>query len=477
MAVLGSRQDNQKNTHKIVTDNGLPEVATRVDDPNAQIILDDILDDLQLPHIVVSTLNSSTSGIGAGGNFTGTGEDVSQYSEITVNLFGSPEVAPGSLFVEFSPDGTNWDVSIPYTLAGPQSFVPLPVRVVLPFFRVRYVNGGTVLTAFRLTTVFHRVSAKMLTRVVNQSIDENEPVENVRSVQMGKSPDGPYTNLPATGTVASQSSNVLLLANASFNANGPIISTRGYLAVSASGKASHTSAVGGIQFQWFADEAGTRALGTTTFTYTNVGNLSSIQVPVKGPWFRFVWVNSGTNQTSFELVTTLLVTAPPADVLPINSTITGSNAASIVKAQITGLQENGSYADTALSNSASLKVAIADRPSEVRNRTRVIIPVNRTALVAGGTTLYTVTGGKILYISSFSFSQLNDSTSVGQWRLQDSATVRSGFIMAPRSGAVPDSATSASPTLPEPMPFTTNVNVVEVSGSIEIAGFLIGYEE
>ena len=33
MAALGSRQDNQKNTHKIITDNGLPEVATRVDDP------------------------------------------------------------------------------------------------------------------------------------------------------------------------------------------------------------------------------------------------------------------------------------------------------------------------------------------------------------------------------------------------------------------------------------------------------------
>jgi thymidine phosphorylase len=43
MASLGSRHDNQKNTHKLITDNGLVEVATRVDDPVTHEKLDSVI--------------------------------------------------------------------------------------------------------------------------------------------------------------------------------------------------------------------------------------------------------------------------------------------------------------------------------------------------------------------------------------------------------------------------------------------------
>jgi hypothetical protein len=88
-----------------------------------------------------------------------------------------------------------------------------------------------------------------------------------------------------------------------------------------------------------------------------------------------------------------------------------------------------------------------------------------------------VTAGKILYIESFLLSQLNDSVSVGEWHLRDDTTVRIGFITAPRSGSVPGEAALLLPQLPEPMPFNTNVNLIEISGSIEVSGFMIGYEE
>lgn len=420
--------------------------------------------------------NSSSTPLGAAASFVGTTDDVSAYPENTINLYGEPAIAPGTLFFEYSPDGINWDVSVSYALAGPQSFVPLPLRNVLTFFRVRYINGATPLTAFRLTTTVHFQPPKMLTRVVNQSIDENEPVEMVRNINAGKSPDGPYTNLPATGVVSSQSTNAPLGIGGIF-LGSQIVSTLGYLAASVSVISNVSSAVDGLEFLWYADLAGTRPLGMTTFTYGNAPDLTSVQVPVKGPYFRIRYTNNAIAQTSFELVTSLIITAPPPDVLPISSTITGNNAAQIVKANIVGQQENGIYANSKLSNSSSQMVAIADRPSEVRGRTRVVIPLNRTALVAGGTDIYTVTIGKILYISAFSFSALNDSIAVGEWRLRDNAAVRAAYIMAPRAGAVPDAAASSSPTLPEPMPFSTSVNLIEITGSIEVSGFLIGYEE
>lgn len=428
--------------------------------------------------IVISDGNTTSTPLAPSASFTGTCEDVRKYSEITVNLFGAPTVAAGQLFFEFGPSCANLDVSVPYTLTGPTAFVPLPLRVVLPFFRVRYINGGTNLTTLRLTTSYHWQTSKHITRVINQSIDENEPVEMVRSIQGGKSPDGPYTNLPATGVVASQSTNALLGIGGVFNASGTIVSTLGYLAASVSVKSNFNSAAQGLEFQWFADLAGARSLGMTSFTYGSAPNLTSVQVPIKGPYYRVKYTNGASAQTTFELVSSLLVTAPPADVLPISSTITGNNAASIVKAHVTGLTESGAYSDVALSNSSSLKVAIADRPSEVRSRTRVIIPVNRTVVPAGATTLYTVTGGKTLYISAFAFSMTNNNNAAfGEWRLRDSTTVRAGYLMPPRTGGTPASSASTSPTLPEPMPFSTNVNVILITGTVEIAGFLIGYEE
>jgi hypothetical protein len=426
--------------------------------------------------IVASSSNSTTAALGSGASFIGPAEDIRQYAEATVNLYGAPTIAPGTLFFEYSPDGVNWDVSVPYALAGPQSFVPLPLRTVLPYFRVRYVNGGTALTAFRLTTVYHWQSAKTITRVINQTIDSNEPVENVRAFIGGQSPDGPFTNLPSSGMVSSQSTNAPLGIGVVFTS--AIVSTTGFVAASVAVKSNVNSAANGLVFSFYADLAGTRLLKTSVFTYGGAPNGTAFQVPsIAGPYMRVTYTNGAVDQGTFELLTTLSVQAPPSDVLSISETINGNTAAQIIKASLVGQQENGIYANSKLSNSQSQMVAIADRPSEVRSRTRVIIPVNRTLVSGAGTTLYTVTVGKILYISAFTFSQTNDSASLGEWRLRDSTTIKSGFILPPRTGGTPASASSASPTLPEPMNFATNVNVILITGAVEIAGFLIGYEE
>ena len=147
--------------------------------------------------IVVSTLNSTTTPLGAGATFAGVGEDIRPYQEIDMNVAGAPAVAPGTLYFEFSPDGTNWDVSVPVTLTGP-GVVPQTLRVVLPYFRARYVNGGTALTQLRLTICYHIYGSMRLTRFLNQTIDDTEGVENVRAIIGGLRPDNTYGNVPVT---------------------------------------------------------------------------------------------------------------------------------------------------------------------------------------------------------------------------------------------------------------------------------------
>ncbi len=146
---------------------------------------------------VLSTKNSTADTLGANAVFSGLADDLSSFQEIDINIAGAPSNAAGVLVFEFSPDGTNWDISISLPLTGP-SMPPLPLRVVLPWFRLRYTNGATPLSELRITTVLHRTGAKSLTRFLNQPLTESEPIEVVRSVTSVKKPDGSYVNLQVT---------------------------------------------------------------------------------------------------------------------------------------------------------------------------------------------------------------------------------------------------------------------------------------
>jgi hypothetical protein len=61
----------------------------------------------------------------------------------------------GTLYIEQSPDGTNWDVVDSFSVTG-GSGIGFSVEKVCPYARVRYVNGATAQTVFRLY-VFRRL--------------------------------------------------------------------------------------------------------------------------------------------------------------------------------------------------------------------------------------------------------------------------------------------------------------------------------
>lgn len=98
----------------------------------------------------VSTSNNTTTPLAISGTFTGTAEDVSQYPSVVVAC--KSDVA-GTLYIEFSPDGTNWDSSLMYEVAANTNEVHR-LAVTRRFVRVRYVNGAVAQTTFRLQTLF-----------------------------------------------------------------------------------------------------------------------------------------------------------------------------------------------------------------------------------------------------------------------------------------------------------------------------------
>jgi len=98
--------------------------------------------------------------------------------------------------------------------------------------------------------------------------------------------------------------------------------------------------------------------------------------------------------------------------------------------------------------------------------------------VTTSTTLYTVTSGKVLYITTMGISATNTHTTVtGNFNISDDdVAILLPYVVAVNSNQTPASIT-AHATFPEPVPVTTNVRLKIVAGTITASAWFIGYEE
>ena len=118
----------------------------------------------------VSTDNSSTATLSGAAVFTGTGEDVSPYSTITVFVDSDVD---GTLSMQFSTDDTNWDrakvVPVNQELASGSVHT---LEVVSQYFRIVYTNGASAQGHFRLQTIYHNARSGFLTSSPDQVISK-----------------------------------------------------------------------------------------------------------------------------------------------------------------------------------------------------------------------------------------------------------------------------------------------------------------
>lgn len=111
------------------------------------------------PNAVISTANSSTALLLLNGTFTGTGEDVTEYSHIVVSVYASHASATDGLQLQQSTNGTNWDWVDNYTVpatTGKSFSAPVQGK----FFRVVFTNGGIMQTDFRIATLYSKQTKK-----------------------------------------------------------------------------------------------------------------------------------------------------------------------------------------------------------------------------------------------------------------------------------------------------------------------------
>jgi len=101
---------------------------------------------------VISTQNSSKSSLTSNATYVGAGESASGYSTVTITLRGNA-VGAGTLYVGFSADNSSWTETA-FTVSDPTTQAPIMVRVDSLFYRIRYVNGATAQSSFRIQSAF-----------------------------------------------------------------------------------------------------------------------------------------------------------------------------------------------------------------------------------------------------------------------------------------------------------------------------------
>ena len=95
---------------------------------------------------VALSQNSTSVALGSGETFTGVPQDITRYNSVTCSGLTDQD---GTLFMEFSMDGTHWDSSVPFAVTANKGFLHR-LTVLRSRYRVRYVNGAGAQTFFRM---------------------------------------------------------------------------------------------------------------------------------------------------------------------------------------------------------------------------------------------------------------------------------------------------------------------------------------
>lgn len=118
--------------------------------------------------------NSTTTVLASSGIFTGDTFECQAYASMVVAVKTDQD---GTLYMEFSPDGTNWDSSLTFTVyAGVNEVHRLTVT--RRYYRTRFLNEGNDQTYFRLQTLAGDYSP--LTSALNSTIQQDNDTLAVR---------------------------------------------------------------------------------------------------------------------------------------------------------------------------------------------------------------------------------------------------------------------------------------------------------
>jgi len=149
---------------------------------------------------LVSTGNATTTPLGANATFTGTWEQTVDYATLSVTVYADVPSATDGMKFEWSGDGVNVDEDEAITISTAHPGRAMASNVRGRYFRIRYTNGGTAQTTFRLGTVYRPSGMGANNHPLTDVFEDTTLAITTRSVIVGKtsSGGGSYENVKVT---------------------------------------------------------------------------------------------------------------------------------------------------------------------------------------------------------------------------------------------------------------------------------------
>lgn len=367
----------------------------------------------------VSYLNSTFTALSADQTFTGTFENVSKYSTITVNA-STDENA--TLYADFSTDGTNLFNSLQLSTGTDSSLGLHTFVVATKYFRTRVVNGSTDMGSLSVQTIYNEASKIALpTSRLNSGLSDYTDAVNTRAIGFGKEPSGDYTltrqngdaftnttNLQGTlldGSLNDSVTTITVDSTSGFDSSGTIavgseeitytgttattftgctrgannttaaahdddspigevfdsgiLDMLGYTQVQTHILASHN---GTALFTWQGNSSGTDPLRTVAIRYTAANDgFRLYSAPSFSRYIQYKFYNlGGSVQTDFFLNTKFLIQALSPQILGLDAFIAPTMSAQVTRSVLTGQKPNDEYTNVRLDSVGHLEVAVHD---------------------------------------------------------------------------------------------------------------------
>ena len=158
--------------------------------------------------------------------------------------------------------------------------------------------------------------------------------------------------------------------------------------------ASHVSATDGLQLQWSSD--GTNIDDDDVFTVP-ANNGKSFTFGPQARYFRIIYTNGPTNQTTFRLHTTLKIHNQKPSSHRISTPLSTDDDAELTKAIISGERVDlaGQFGNAKVTSDGRLLIS---QELTAPANTTVVVQVAQSSIAGDADTLYTITSGKTLTI-------------------------------------------------------------------------------
>lgn len=161
----------------------------------------------------VSVGNSTTVTLAANASFTGSAEDVKDFATISVGVRTDASSSIDGFKAEYSSDGVNWDGASTYTI-DPNVGKFFTFGAEGRYFRIRYLNGSSPQTVFRMQTVYHVNPPKASSHRIDEVLTAQNDAELVKAVIAGKVGSGQFSGSYVNATVDEQGRLIVATANA-----------------------------------------------------------------------------------------------------------------------------------------------------------------------------------------------------------------------------------------------------------------------